>query len=144
MKRRSFFGAMAAAGIGGKKVATDVLDGMVQTAVNPMPPGMPFGGASALGGSSVDYIAHLQGEVAKRAALRATGMSPLVREIFRGWRSPGEANLDDINSLVSVSVSAKKRMIREKMEEASISEWFDRPARDLKREMLNKEFGVNL
>lgn len=140
MKRRSLFGAMAAAGIGGKKVATDVLDGMVQTGANPM----PFGGATALGGSSANYIAHLQGEVAKRAALRATGMSPLVREIFRGWRSPGEANLDDINSLVSVSVSAKKRMIREKMEEASINEWFDQPARNLKREMLNKEFGVNL
>lgn len=143
MKRRSFFGAVAAAGIGGKRVATDVLSGMEQVGLNPMPPGTGRG-ATALGGSTPDYIAHLQGEVAKRAALRATGLSPLVREIFRGWRSPGEANLDDINSLVSVSVSAKKRMIREKMEEARINEWFDQPARNLKREMLNKEFGVNL
>lgn len=143
MKRRSFFGAMAAAGIGGKKVATDVLADVVGAS----PPTMPYMGGGQIAGSSLaggNYLTQLHGQIAKMAALKAIGIPPIVRDVLRGWSNQQRANLDDINSLVSVSVSAKKRMIRERMEEHLLDEWLDGPTRSLKRELFNKEFGVDL
>jgi hypothetical protein len=144
--RRKFFGLAAGAAVGGKKVATDALTEMAQSAAPMRPAGGIMSAGNAIGSLSGggDYITSLQGRAAKMAALRVVGIPPLVRDLMRSWAGQQHANLDDINSLVSVSVSAKKRMIRERMEDQMINDWLDQPGRELKRELFNKEFGVNL
>jgi hypothetical protein len=130
MKRRSFFGAVAAAGIGGKKVASDVLSGMTEGMV---PPSMPYGlaqsaGMQAIGGS---YIEALQVQAAKMGALKAIGVPSLFKDFIREWGGGPTVNLEDINCLVSISDSAKKRMIRERQTEQQLPQlarWAKPPA----------------
>jgi hypothetical protein len=92
MKRRSFFGAMAAAGIGGKKVASNVLDEIVETSSL----GGYIGGGEecAQVGASMDYITSLQGQAAKMAALKTVGIPAVVRDYFRDWNGAPEVNGD--------------------------------------------------
>lgn len=138
--RRKFFGLAGAAAVGGKRAASDVLSEMGGV---PMPPSMlPNPTSAMLGGG--DYIAQLQGNVAKMAAIRAVGIPSFLQEYFRDWFGDAGPNLDDINCLVSISDSAKKRMIKEKMAECHYQSWLDRPSKELRREMFNREFGVSL
>lgn len=141
--RRKFFGLAGAAAVGSKKVASDVLSEMGGV---PMPQfGMmdaPRSGLNLMQGGN--YIAQLQGNVAKMAALRAVGIPSFLQEYFRDWFGDAGPNLDDINCLVSISDSAKKRMIKEKMAERHYQSWLDRPSKELRREMFNREFGVSL